>query len=160
MNECLQNLRQWPENFMSDAQTQFISPAEHNKCYLEVSPSHAPLRKKDGPTSRTPNKYLYYFRQSLHPVAHVCCRPQNRSAHHDHYPSPASERESRNTMQYRDASSELLITRSSLSQSRRQVANRRSSSSQETPNHLIFDNLKSLNEHEPQNHRTAHQSHS
>ena len=24
-----------------------------------MSPSHAPLRKKDGPTSRTPNKYLY-----------------------------------------------------------------------------------------------------
>ena len=44
---------------MSKAQTQFISPAEHNLSPEGVSPSHTPLRKKDGPTSGTFPDYLY-----------------------------------------------------------------------------------------------------
>ena len=35
--------------------------AEHLKCILDCSPSHAPLRKKDGPTSRTPYEIPAYI---------------------------------------------------------------------------------------------------
>ena len=65
MNECLWNLRQWPEKLMSDAQTQFISLPSILNVFWTVVPHTPPSERRTAPRPEHLTKYLHTYEERL-----------------------------------------------------------------------------------------------